>query len=135
MSAAREGPYQLPPPPAAASRRQPPHIASGFTSCPRATVSQPPTAAARSFNKHEDEFDSKQEYDDYLEEREDISERRALAALSAGQRWCRKGQLIAAVRCRWRTRQDQASAEAHLMCLPLTLLANSLQPRRGHRCG
>jgi hypothetical protein len=27
-----------------------------------------------SFNKNEDEFASKQEYDDYLEEREDISE-------------------------------------------------------------
>ena len=44
-----------------------------------------------SFNKREEDFATKQEFDDYLEEREDISERRLAA--------CRNQQQFCGVRC------------------------------------
>ncbi len=121
MSAAREGP-QLPPPPPPPPPL-PPHPAVCCI-CPALALPLSLAACCR-FNKHEDDFESKQEFDDYLEEREDISESLAGCVASCG--WCGAGRACQAmmpcplVAC---------SGKAQRPAVPC-LLISSLQPGRG----
>jgi hypothetical protein len=92
---------------------------------PAAAVTRPSAPAWRcplpcSFNKREEDFATKQEFDDYLEEREDISEHQLLLLpAGTGRKLCRRLPLQLAERPHWRGSPHQPPPTHLCNCLHL----------------